>query len=416
MKTRQMIIAAASALALLAGSAIAQDGKTPPPVKVGGPAGATGAAPTANPTGPAVQPPAPTPPAAPTPKVMRWTSPELEKIGTMLAGSWKTTTAVAQAGDAASKAEVVISFAPVLLEGVTDAMYVETARSDSMHAPYRQAIFQLYKFKDGVRLRTFEFHKKASPDALAGFWLAPEFFPDFTRDNLIATLDVELKPQGAGYAGKTPYPYPTGVGGAVEMTSELTITPDQIVSIDRGIGADGKVVWGSAENEKYTFAKFKPDVAAKRLEGGLVVVEYNKPTEGKEVAAGDRVTAHYSGFLANGTRFDSSRDRGNPFTFTQGQLIPGWNVGLLGLRKGSIARVIIPPALGYGDRPQRVIPANSTLYFEVEIMGVEVAPPPPEVKPGEPVLPTTLPPGGSLPKKLDIKPVEQPKQTPEQPK
>lgn len=87
---------------------------------------------------------------------------------------------------------------------------------------------------------------------------------------------------------------------------------------------------------------------------------------------GDQVTVHYDGRLTNGEMFDSSRERGQPFTFTlgAGQVIKGWDMGLLGMKRGDIRRLTIPPSLGYGFREVGSIPANSTLVFDVEMLSV----------------------------------------------
>ncbi|MEO7912124.1 MAG: FKBP-type peptidyl-prolyl cis-trans isomerase [Roseiflexaceae bacterium] len=88
---------------------------------------------------------------------------------------------------------------------------------------------------------------------------------------------------------------------------------------------------------------------------------------------GDRVTVHYTGWLTNGTKFDSSVDRGQPFVFTigRGQVIGGWDQGVATMKVGDKVRLTIPPELGYGARGAGgVIPPNATLIFEVELLGV----------------------------------------------
>lgn len=93
---------------------------------------------------------------------------------------------------------------------------------------------------------------------------------------------------------------------------------------------------------------------------------------GATAASGDTVTVHYVGTLSNGTRFDSSFDRNQPFTFRigAGQVIAGWEQGVPGLRVGGRRRLTIPPSLGYGDRPNGPIPANSTLIFEIDLLAI----------------------------------------------
>lgn len=96
---------------------------------------------------------------------------------------------------------------------------------------------------------------------------------------------------------------------------------------------------------------------------------------GPEAKAGYAVAAHYLGTLADGKKFDSSYDRGEPFVFVLGQemVIKGWDLGLVGMKVGGKRKLVIPPALGYGDKEVGggIIPANSTLYFDIELVGVQ---------------------------------------------
>jgi len=91
---------------------------------------------------------------------------------------------------------------------------------------------------------------------------------------------------------------------------------------------------------------------------------------GQEVESGDTITVNYLGTLQNGTKFDSSYDRNQPFT-TQigvGQVIQGWDEGIVGMKVGGKRKLIIPSSLGYGSQPAGSIPPNSTLIFEVELL------------------------------------------------
>ncbi len=98
---------------------------------------------------------------------------------------------------------------------------------------------------------------------------------------------------------------------------------------------------------------------------------------GEEARAGNRVSVHYTGWLyendERGSKFDSSKDRGDPFRFAigAGQVIRGWDEGVQGMKVGGARVLVIPPQLGYGAAGAGgVIPPNATLLFEVELLGV----------------------------------------------
>lgn len=96
--------------------------------------------------------------------------------------------------------------------------------------------------------------------------------------------------------------------------------------------------------------------------------------DGKELVKGALITAHYSGFLEDGTKFDSSYDRGEPFqcVIGTGRVIQGWDQGLLGMKVGGKRKLFVPAHLAYGDRQMGpVIAPNSNLVFEIELLDVQ---------------------------------------------
>ena len=103
-------------------------------------------------------------------------------------------------------------------------------------------------------------------------------------------------------------------------------------------------------------------------------IEDIKIGEGNEVKKFDIVTVNYTGTLEDGTKFDSSLNPGRtPFRFTvgAGQVIKGWDEGLMGMKVGGKRKLTIPPELGYGSRDNGPIPANSTLIFDIDLLGIE---------------------------------------------
>jgi FKBP-type peptidyl-prolyl cis-trans isomerase len=105
--------------------------------------------------------------------------------------------------------------------------------------------------------------------------------------------------------------------------------------------------------------------------GGTLRIEDLVVGSGAVAVSGDTLTVHYTGSLTNGSVFDSSVGRA-PFTFRlgAGQVIAGWDQGLVGMRVGGRRRLTIPPELGYGNRANGSIPANSTLRFDVDLLSI----------------------------------------------
>ena len=107
-------------------------------------------------------------------------------------------------------------------------------------------------------------------------------------------------------------------------------------------------------------------------ESGLQIEEISVGN-GESAVAGQFVSVHYTGWLTNGSKFDSSKDRNEPFEFPLGQrnVIAGWDEGVQGMRVGGVRKLTIPPHLGYGARGAGgVIPPNATLVFEVELLEI----------------------------------------------
>jgi peptidylprolyl isomerase len=303
---------------------------------------------------------------------------EAQRVADLLTGTWSSASPIDGSG-----ATVVLSAAPVVVEGLPGVLYAEMSRSDDLANPYRQVLLQLYRYKDGLRLRTLEFRDTDTRLVVAGTSHVPDRFPaSIPPDALYATIDIDLTASGDGFTGQSPYQYPTTVSNAVQMTSSITIEPGRLITGDTGYAADGSIAWGG-DGGMLTFSRTEELVAVQRWSDGLVQINF-AAGQGDPVADGDMLAVHYTGRLSTGDKFDSSRDRGEPFRYrVPGRLIPGWLRGTQDLRVGDTRKLIIPPELGYGSQGNQRIPANSTLVFDIECVHIERAPE--ETAPAEPM-------------------------------
>lgn len=130
----------------------------------------------------------------------------------------------------------------------------------------------------------------------------------------------------------------------------------------------------SSQKPPQTPAALTPSSNSESTTGAELKIEDLQAGSGTEVKSGDTVTVHYTGTLEDGTKFDSSLDRGEPFT-TQigvGTVIKGWDQGIVGMKIGGKRRLTVPPSLGYGSTGAAdKIPANATLIFEIELLAIK---------------------------------------------
>lgn len=131
---------------------------------------------------------------------------------------------------------------------------------------------------------------------------------------------------------------------------------------------------GSGDPTQVTYAsELGVDLSAmERRESGLYLQDVRAGT-GDTATLGRQVTVNYTGWLPNGTQFDSSKSTGRtPFSFTpgQGRVIAGWEEGIVGMKVGGLRKLVIPASLGYGEQGRGAIPPNSVLIFDVELLSI----------------------------------------------
>lgn len=309
---------------------------------------------------------------------------EIKAAAELLTGQWKTSAPVD--GDAGAKIDLVMGIAPVVVQGLSNTLYCEVSRADQMRVPIRQTILSMSKVNGKIRLTTFEYRRSRGqlPSAYS-MWAAPEAFPwEVGADDLIATLSLDLTSTGGKLTGKTPHAYPTGLGGAIEMTSEISVTKDAFEVADRGLSSTGAQAWGPAAG---SFTKFtRADLGLKVVHGeeGLISITYPSKLEGNVAVKDEQISADYIAYLMDGRSFDSTFERQKVFVFPQGApLLEGWNKQMADTQKGLVRRLVIPPKFGYGEQGRRgKIPPNATLIYDIEIK--DVAPPPPPPPPPAP--------------------------------
>jgi FKBP-type peptidyl-prolyl cis-trans isomerase FkpA len=160
-------------------------------------------------------------------------------------------------------------------------------------------------------------------------------------------------------------PAPVDGPAAVKSTDAATAAPTPAPAKP----ATGEKTAGPTAPQPWS-TKLGPKAVKK--ENGLQYEDL-KVGDGKECPAGATVTVHYTGWLTDGTKFDSSVDQGQPATFGLDQVVKGWSEGIPGMKIGGKRKLVIPPALGYGEQgtPGGPIPPNALLVFEVELLEIK---------------------------------------------
>jgi len=221
-------------------------------------------------------------------------------------------------------------------------------------------------------------------------WMVPadsavDLFADWSTDeakNMLSLGDSKMRNQPIKFvlnSGAFIKGTDEGIVGMKTGGVRTMIVPSNLAYGEAGIGmippnTDLKVVVELLEvKDKGVAERWQVDTTLfKTTPSGLRYAIISEG-DGPAVEAGKVITVHYSGYLEDGTLFDSSVERDEPIQFVvgQGQVIPGWDEGMLLLKKGDKATFIIPPQLGYGDMQLEKIPANSTLIFDTEIIDIQ---------------------------------------------
>lgn len=338
----------------------------------------------------------PAAPATPTPAALAAPDPALDALTKLVVGNY-----VGQ--------NRVLRIAEVRVTGAPRMMLAEICNNSDPAKPEAHVLLQFIRRQGEVYLR--QYRLPGGGTLAPGLWAAPDAFPDAdgSRLDILTDMPVETdSPESpTRIRAATPGPVPTLTAGAVEMTSEIVLGDSGLTLFEKGFDADGKELWQFPKGEPGAFARSKEAVRGleKRPSGLFVHTLVDAPEGAKTGQPLDEFTVHYTGWLPNGFVFDTTRQQGRqPFQVTiPGAVIQGWNEGLIGMKVGETRRLIVPPALGWGDRGSgNVIPPNSWVVFDIEVVDLKKSDAPAE-------------PGAATAKPAPVKPAENPAAAPATP-
>lgn len=306
---------------------------------------------------------------------------EVAELVKMVAGSYRHEARPAGEGAFGTSAgipEIHLHAARVDITGLDNAIYFEINLGDRPGRPFRQGILHFYKGATGLRLRVFDFlGPRSLPGLLVGLWLQPDFFPPFAITDLAPAADMPLAKTGDRFAGATDRRYPTTKAGAWDVESTFSFAPGEIRLGDKGFDAAGQSMWDTLTSGGLVFKSFSSPSKATRMPGELLVLDMIPPVAGEPVAKdGTTVALHFVGWLRDGMVFGNSRGESpdaQPIGISvPARFISGMAMGLPGVTKGSLRRLVIPPGLAWADRGDERynVPPNAWVTFELEVADV----------------------------------------------
>lgn len=205
-------------------------------------------------------------------------------------------------------------------------------------------------------------------------------FTVWTEDGRMLATSTERDQPYSGAVSKLLPGWSEGVSTMKPGGKRRLLVPWDLLKESRGVPQDEDLIFelDLLEVMEPIVQRSIEGIEAVTTESGLKYWDI-KAGDGPEPSATSLCRVHYSGWLTDGTMFDSSVEKGQPFTFSmQGGVIQGWLEGAKGMKVGGIRRLEIPPDLGYGPRgAPPVIPGDATLIFEIELLGIEDQPAPP---------------------------------------
>jgi FKBP-type peptidyl-prolyl cis-trans isomerase len=291
-------------------------------------------------------------------------SARIQAISDVITGSWATAPKEGEEGGRSA-----IHVAPIRLEGGSSAFYVEFTNADAVNQVDKQEIWRLIETEDDMRLRVMGFRlPQFAHIRYSSLWIAPELLPEVMMAEAYPLFDMEVSGLEAGTcSASTAHTYPTSEAGATDIEASATFSKSTMTWHVTLLDAGGEVTWQDEEGQ-LVFNAYEPPTNVERHDNGLVVMDLVEG-EGPAAENGDTVLMHYTGWNTQYQIFDTSRRPGREAYPVKlpGQVIQGWQEGLIGIKEGGLRRLYIPSALAYGASGRGpLIGPNETLQFEVE--------------------------------------------------